>query len=155
LREAGSSSSPLAKKNPCPITANAGADGVAGALSCYNAPTGDDAMDELLTVRDVALLCKLHEVTVRRHISQGRLKAVRLGTRVRVRKEDLDAYIEPAEASTELAKPSRKSRSRRLGRPFTKDDPLWSIVGMIDEPGTTWISSDKHRALADAYEPKP
>jgi excisionase family DNA binding protein len=52
-------------------------------------------MNELLTVGEVADLCNLHEITIRRHISQGRLAVVRMGRRVRVRREDFEAYIEP------------------------------------------------------------
>ena len=108
-------------------------------------------MNELLTVSDIARICHVHEMTVRRHIGEGKLKSVRVGKGVRVRKEDLEAYLEPKERE-----PIAAGRSNvRRGRPFTMDDPLWSIVGMIDDPDVAWVSGDKHRALAEAYTPKP
>ena len=38
----------------------------------------------------------------------------------------------------------------QVARPVTADDPLWGIVGMIDD-GPTDVSTNKHRYLADAY----
>ncbi len=39
-------------------------------------------------------------------------------------------------------------------RPFTSDDPLWKIVGLIDDPnGPTDVSSNKHKYLAEVYAP--
>jgi len=46
-------------------------------------------------------------------------------------------------------------RPSRRSRVFTKDDPLWNIVGMFDDPeGPTDVSSNKHAYLAEAYMPK-
>lgn len=53
-------------------------------------------MSELLTVEEVARALHLHKMTVRRHIGEGRLKAVRVGRRIRIRSEDLESFIEPA-----------------------------------------------------------
>src|SRR3990172_4189245 len=52
--------------------------------------------DTLLTVAEVARRLRLSEVTVRRHIRAGSLKAVRVGRGIRVREEDLDTFIQPA-----------------------------------------------------------
>jgi len=43
----------------------------------------------LLTVREVAQRLRLHEMTVRRHIREGRLRALRVGGRIRVEEEEL------------------------------------------------------------------
>lgn len=99
-------------------------------------------MSDLLTVRDVAGLCHLHEVTVRRHIASGRLASVRVGGGVRIRREDLDAFIKP-----------RSGRTNGFGEgprqpAFGLDDPLFGLVGTVhDEP---WVSAEKHRVLAEA-----
>jgi hypothetical protein len=37
------------------------------------------------------------------------------------------------------------------GRPFTFDDPLWDFIGSVTECTESWVSGDKHRALAEAY----
>jgi excisionase family DNA binding protein len=106
-------------------------------------------MNELLTVHDVAAMCKLHEVTVRRHIASGQLRSVRVGKGVRVRRDDLNAYIESPRAPVR-----RASRSRLKGRPMTPDDPLFGLIGIVNDPGSAWVSEDKHRALAEAYAPE-
>lgn len=62
------------------------------------------ATPELLTVREVAQICRVHEVTIRRHIRQGLLRSVRVGRAVRIRREDLDGYVECA-TGDESARP--------------------------------------------------
>lgn len=52
-------------------------------------------MPEYLTVREVAAIYKVTEITVRRHIRKGKLRAVKIGGRVRVRKEDADGLAQP------------------------------------------------------------
>jgi excisionase family DNA binding protein len=99
-------------------------------------------MDELLTIDEVARYCKVHKATVRRHIASGRLRSVRVGRAVRVRKEDVDQFVGAR------AEPPTDDEHR----PFTLDDPFWEFVGSIDDPdGVDWISRDKRRALAEAY----
>lgn len=105
-------------------------------------------MSELLTIHDVALLCQLHEVTVRRHISQGRLPAVRVGKGVRVRKEDLESYIEPTTPSAKLV------AGRRKGRPLSQDDSIFQLIGIVNDPESAWVSGDKYRALSEMHETK-
>lgn len=51
------------------------------------------ALDELLTVNDVAKLLKLSERHVRRLISTGALASCHLGRAVRVHRFDVDAYV--------------------------------------------------------------
>ena len=59
-------------------------------------------MPEYLTVREVAAIYKVNEITVRRHIRNGKLRAVKIGGRVRVRKEDADAFVQPVRAQWRL-----------------------------------------------------
>ena len=102
-------------------------------------------MDELLTVATVAQVCRVHSGTVRRQIAAGKLRSVRVGRAVRVRREDLDAYLgstSPREPATNLTD----------ARPFTLDDPFWHLVGSFHDPDGAWISGDIHRALADVFE---
>ncbi len=60
------------------------------------------------------------------------------------------AVLRPAPKRAAPTSAARRT-SRRSGV-FTMDDPLWSIVGMIDDPdGPTDVSSNKHAYLAGAY----
>ena len=51
-------------------------------------------MDEYLTVAEVAEILKLNQQTVRNWIEQGKLPALRVGRRVRIRREDFTALTE-------------------------------------------------------------
>jgi excisionase family DNA binding protein len=51
-------------------------------------------MDTVLTVEQVAEILNLHPKTVRTHIREGRLAAVRTGRQWRIRQADLEAFIE-------------------------------------------------------------
>lgn len=50
--------------------------------------------DQLLKVTDVAERLSVSVTTVRRLIDKGKLQTVRIGRSVRIRPEDLEAYIE-------------------------------------------------------------
>lgn len=57
-------------------------------------------MPEYLTVREVAAIYRVNEITVRRHIRSGKLSAVKIGGRVRVRREDAEGLELPVQANT-------------------------------------------------------
>lgn len=47
--------------------------------------------------------------------------------------------------------PTRPAKKRiPRGKPFTKDDPLWNLVG-IGRSGLGDVSENKHKYLAEAY----
>jgi len=86
--------------------------------------------EPFLTVQEIADLLKVNQQTVRNWIDTGRLPAVRIGRRIRVRRVDLDrllaegttvalepepSTVAPAEALEELAQALERSR-RLLGR---------------------------------------
>jgi len=77
-------------------------------------------MPELLTVNEVAKMLNLHEITIRRHINQGRLRAVKVGRQVRIRREDLEEFMKPVypaqpalRIQPTLEPPSEKELDRR------------------------------------------
>ena len=51
-------------------------------------------MVELLTRREVAGICKVSLRTVTRWLQKGNLPAVRLGRNVRIRRDDLERFIQ-------------------------------------------------------------
>lgn len=52
-------------------------------------------MAELLSVHEVAETTGLHEITIRRYVRSGELEAVRIGRRIRVRREAVDRLMKP------------------------------------------------------------
>ena len=104
---------------------------------------------ELLTVQETARLLKVTPITIRRHIAAGRLPAVRVGRAVRIRREALGEFVTPVRPE------GRASSAVPLGTPTSEDDPLWNIVGLVDDPeGPTDVASNKHKYLAEAYASK-
>jgi hypothetical protein len=64
------------------------------------------------------------------------------------------SYILRAEGQdVGILMPTRSARKRRAkGKVFTKNDPLWGIVGMFkDNGGPTDISTHSDKYLAEAY----
>lgn len=55
-------------------------------------PAGE-ADDELLTVKDVARICRVHEKTVRGWIKLGELRAIRKGRLIRITKRALAKFL--------------------------------------------------------------
>ncbi len=52
-------------------------------------------MAELLSIQEVAQITGLHEITIRRYVRSGELEAVRIGRRIRVRREAVDKLMKP------------------------------------------------------------
>ncbi len=52
-------------------------------------------MAELLSIQEVAQITGLHELTIRRYVHSGELEAVRIGRRIRVRREAVDKLMKP------------------------------------------------------------
>jgi excisionase family DNA binding protein len=63
-------------------------------------------MDEFLTVADVAGILKLNQQTVRNWIEQGSMPAVRVGRRVRIRREDFLAFVDNGYSGHRLRRPA-------------------------------------------------
>ncbi len=59
-------------------------------------------MEEILTAEQVAHILQVHPFTVLKFIKQGKLKASKLGRVYRIRKSDVDSFLdEQAEKTTE------------------------------------------------------
>ncbi|MGH2435590.1 MAG: helix-turn-helix domain-containing protein [bacterium] len=65
----------------------------------------DPNRTDLMTVEQVAAYLQLNKLTVYRYIREGRIPAARLGKGYRVRKADVDAFLD----SQKLRKPVRVS----------------------------------------------
>ena len=81
-----------------------------------------ERMDEFLTVSEIAELLKLNQQTIRNWIDSGYLPAIRIGRRVRVKREDFERLLE-------------ESYSGRSGGGSEPPDAIWSgEVPLPDSP---------------------
>jgi excisionase family DNA binding protein len=84
-------------------------------------------MDNLFNVNQVAFILKVHPLTVRRYIREGRLKAVKAGGNIRIKESNLNEFnkdFSPQTPNTTLIKNSLKP-----AKAFTLDDPLFRLKG--------------------------
>lgn len=85
------------------------------------------AVEEFLTVDEIATMLELNPQTVRSMIDRGELPAIRVGSRrVRVLRSDLDAFLE-----------ERKRLTKRSARRVGFDDAVASATKMLrshDQP---------------------
>jgi excisionase family DNA binding protein len=85
-------------------------------------------MDNLLNVNQVAFILKVHPLTVRRYLRDGKLKAVMIGGNVRIKESQLQEF------SKEFA-PGLRSHREKSGeakiKVFTIDDPLFQLKGRV------------------------
>lgn len=93
--------------------------------------------EEFLTVADVASVLKLNQQTVYNLIGRGELAAVRVGRRIRIRREDFDRLIEEGYA---------KPPARRTQKPRSEAPPAGSHATSEIRP--TRSSGATHSALA-------
>jgi excisionase family DNA binding protein len=59
--------------------------------------TKEQFMEELLTVKDVVKILKIHRKTVIEFINQGKIKAHMVGSQYRIKPSDLKTYIKNME----------------------------------------------------------
>jgi excisionase family DNA binding protein len=76
----------------------------------------DQSMDllDLLTVHETATMLKLNPETVRRHIASGRLSAVRVGRRVRIPREAVEAFAVPVTPERPLTEDQLRERQQAI-----------------------------------------
>lgn len=81
--------------------------------------------DNYLSVKQVAYILKVHPLTVRRYIKEGKLKAVKVGGNVRIKESQL------AEISKDFS-PSPFRRFRKIQsttKVFSAYDPILRLLG--------------------------
>lgn len=82
-------------------------------------------MDEIFfSVNHIAIMIKVHPLTVRRYIREGKLKALRIGGTVRVTQSALDHFIQENSLPSPAAKKQTKTSQRKV---FSLDDPLFRL----------------------------
>lgn len=100
---------------------------------------------ELLTIREVAAVYRVHEMTVRRHIASGKLPAVRVGRGLRVRRDEMENYIETQDIP-------RYEDELDSAVALGPDDALFGLIGQASVEAAAALSENKYAALGDAYD---
>lgn len=84
-------------------------------------------MNNLLSVKQVAFILKVHPLTVRRYIKEKRLTAIKVGGNIRIEETALQTFHK--EVSFAEQKPKIFKSAKLLDKQFTQDDPLLKLRG--------------------------
>lgn len=80
-----------------------------------------------MNINQVAFILKVHPLTVRRYIREGKLKAIRAGGNVRVRESQLVDFNK--DFSTPTPKSPFVKNKIKPAKTFSVDDPLFRLKG--------------------------
>ncbi len=83
--------------------------------------------NNLLSVKQVAFILKVHPLTIRRYIATKKLKAIRVGGNIRIEESELQSFHK------EIIPVTKKSPIFKLSnlgnKQFTEDDPFLRLKG--------------------------
>ena len=85
-------------------------------------------MDNLFSVNQAAFILKVHPLTIRRYIKEGRLKAIKAGGNIRIKEADLQGFNKEFEPKTPEQNSSPFKRLK-VSKVFTVDDPFFRLEG--------------------------
>lgn len=83
-------------------------------------------MDDLLTVKQVAILLKVHALTIRRYINEGKLKAVKVAGNVRISREEVNNF---QQGYMPHSRPVKIAGTIPQSAIFQANDPLFRLKG--------------------------
>ena len=84
-------------------------------------------MEEYYTVNQAAIALKVHPLTIRRYIKEGKLKAYRVGGNVRISVNDLRSFTQSFISRPKNTKPSLLSANTYNSKAFSLADPLFRM----------------------------
>lgn len=85
-------------------------------------------MDNLFNITQTAFILKVHSLTIRRYIKEGKLKAIKVGGNIRIKESDLQEFSKDFIPN----KPVFRSLSKKKGtliKVFTELDPFFQLQG--------------------------
>jgi excisionase family DNA binding protein len=97
-------------------------------------------MTNLLSVRQVAFILKVHPLSVRRYIKEGKLKAVRAGGNVRIEESELQNFnkaLTPKVTSQDVMLRVKKT----IIKTFNEDDPFLRLKAR----GASFVLSEEKK----------
>ncbi len=85
-------------------------------------------MENLFNINQAAFILKVHPLTVRRYIKEGKLKAFKVGGNVRIKEKDLQEFNKDyTPTSRETTSPLKIKLNP--AKNFTLEDPLLRLNG--------------------------
>lgn len=85
-------------------------------------------MENLLNVNQAAFILKVHPLTIRRYIKEGKLKAVKAGGNVRIKESQLVEFNKDVSPGLQ-SKRSTLKKNVPTTKIFSADDPIFRLVG--------------------------
>lgn len=85
-------------------------------------------MNNLLSVKQVAFILKVHPLTIRRYINEKKLKAVRVGGNIRIAEIEVENFHKEVDAPTAERTTFRKFK-KVADKQFSLEDPLLRLQG--------------------------
>lgn len=84
-------------------------------------------MEEFYTVNQAALVIKVHSLTIRRYIKEGKLKAYRAAGNIRISVNDLKAFTQSLIPRQKITRTSTDQIDDSLTKLFSVNDPLFRL----------------------------
>jgi len=110
-------------------------------------------MEEILTAEQVAQILQVHPFTVLKFIKQGKLKASKLGRVYRIRKSDVDGFLDNQVEQASIKTTSKNSKPRKEKVPAEKqkgnvEKPVEKPTEIITETPKESLNQNSERKLA-------
>lgn len=86
-------------------------------------------MENLLNVNQAAYILKVHPLTIRRYIREGKLKALKAGGNIRIKELQLMEFNKDLVPSAKSRRPSGIGKITTV-KVFTLDDPFFRLKGL-------------------------
>lgn len=88
------------------------------------------SMDNLFNVNQAAFILKVHPLTIRRYIKEGRLKALKVGGAIRIKEKDLNEFNKDYTPNTRNSEPNGTMRVKiNPAKNFSMEDPFLRLNG--------------------------
>ena len=84
-------------------------------------------MENLLNVNQAAFIIRVHPLTIRRYIREGKLKAIKVGGNIRIKEPHLTEFRSEVKPTPKKLKMLRKENPIKV---FTEDDPFFRLQGL-------------------------
>jgi excisionase family DNA binding protein len=82
------------------------------------------ADENLYSINQVAILLKIHQLTVRRYIKEGRLRAVKVGGNIRVPESSIELFTHDVQPTQYGVKETPKEEKYKA---FELNDPIFRM----------------------------